>query len=390
MRILHLASFVQGGAGRAIVDLAVAQRRLGHSVTVLSSKTGVPGYGNYEGYLDELMAGDVRVQLVDSMFLRDQRATLAAVTLLSALFPPASEPDIIHAHAATPSAVALFFSGARRTGTPIVQTMHGWGVMKTADQAAADVALMNLVDRVVVPSRHSAAAIASRGVAPDRIEIVPYGVTPIGEPLDRRGLDVYHAMLRARADGLLVIACVGTIGPRKNQTLLVEAIRRASPRLPIFCVFIGDGETAALETAIADAGLQDRALVHGYSRAARRLAAGADVLVLPSRSEGQPLAVLEAFCDGPLALVSDIPELAELVEHGVTGFQFRAGDAASLADRLTAIAQLAPQTRRAIQERAHLLYTERFNAPAMVAGYLRVYERSRTASVRAPGIVPAA
>ena len=36
MRILHLTTFLQGGAGRVIAALAVAQRQQGHTVTVVA------------------------------------------------------------------------------------------------------------------------------------------------------------------------------------------------------------------------------------------------------------------------------------------------------------------------------------------------------------------
>ena len=42
MDILHLATFLQGGAGRVIADLACAQAGAGHRVTVVASRTGAP------------------------------------------------------------------------------------------------------------------------------------------------------------------------------------------------------------------------------------------------------------------------------------------------------------------------------------------------------------
>src|SRR5215510_12876913 len=48
MKILHLATFLQGGAGRVIADLAAAQRAAGNDVTVVASRTGAPGFGNYD------------------------------------------------------------------------------------------------------------------------------------------------------------------------------------------------------------------------------------------------------------------------------------------------------------------------------------------------------
>ena len=158
-------------------------------------------------------------------------------------------------------------------------------------------------------------------------------------------------------------------------------------------IFVGDGETGDLVRAIAGAGLQN-VRVHGYSPAARRIAAAADALVLSSLSEGQPIAVLEAFQDGTLVVVSDIPELKELVDDGVTGVTFAADDAGSLAGALARIAAMPEAEREAIRRRAGERHRTTFSTSAMVRNYLQLYHLARRARPRAviarPPISPAA
>ena len=251
MRILHLTTFLQGGAGRVIADLALAQRLAGHEPSIVTSRTGAPGYGNYDAYVEELTASGIPVDLVDSMFSRDTAANLAVVRFLDARYPSGDAPDVIHTHAATPSLVALVFAAARRQHITLVQTMHGWGVMKTPHQAATDVALLNLVDRVVVPSRQSAATIAALGVDRSRTVVVPYGVSHRRQTLDGHDLAAAEAMEQARARGALVVACVGTIGRRKNQALLVDALERVQDQVQTHCLFVGDGDVDGLRIATA-------------------------------------------------------------------------------------------------------------------------------------------
>lgn len=377
MRILHLSTFLQGGAGRVITDLALEQLRAGHEVRVMTSASGTVGYGNYDAYIEELTSAGVPVRRVDSMFHRQHAANLAVVRSLLDWYAPGQEPEVIHSHAAVPGMVALLFAGARRLGGGLVQTMHGWGHVKSGDQVATDVTILNLMDRVVAPSRHSVDTLVSLGVSPARIAMVPYGVRAEGVELEDRDAELLVQMTRSRRHGVFVIACVGTIGARKNQSLIVEAVA-ALPALPILCVFVGDGETDELRDAAARAGVADRVRVHGYSRSARRLAAAADLLVLPSRSEGQPVSVLEAFCDGTLVAVSDIPELTELVADDL-GFRFPAGDAAALAATFATVAGLPNHTRRTIRERTRAHYQARFTVEAMTREYLALYKAVTTA-----------
>jgi glycosyltransferase involved in cell wall biosynthesis len=54
------------------------------------------------------------------------------------------------------------------------------------------------------------------------------------------------------------------------------------------------------------------------------------VLLLPSRYEGMPLALVEAMLCGRPALVTDVAGNAELIEDGITGFVADAPAAASV------------------------------------------------------------
>ena len=372
MNILHLATFLQGGAGRAVVDLASAQRRRGHQVTVIASRTAVPGYGHYDDFIPRLAHAGVAVWLVDSLFHRDMAQNLRAVDLVNRV-SAAAPPDVIHAHAAVPSLIALLSAGHARRPVRIVQTMHGWGVSKTAAQAEADVRVMNLVDRVVVPSIHAGQELAGIGVCPSRIRVIAYGVSRDRTPLAGGDAVLAAELASRRRRGALVIACVGTIGARKNQALLVEALAQLNPALDVFAVFIGDGDGQALTTQIARVGIDARVAVRGYTAGARALARQADVLALPSESEGQPLAVLEAFADRVLVVASDIPALAELVHDERTGYLHRAGDAASLADVIARVHRLPLAVREAVVERAAAEQAHRFTADAMYRNYMDEY-----------------
>jgi glycosyltransferase involved in cell wall biosynthesis len=376
MRILHLTTFLQGGAGRIIVELAREQQRQGHDVMVVASRGGAPGYGNYQDYLETLAGLGMPVALVNSTFERTHLTTVAAATAIDRLIPAGREPDVIHSHAAVPSLIGLLVAGVRRMSVGVLQTMHGWGQAKTADQAATDVGVLNLVDRVVVPSTHSAALLTGLGVRPSHITIVPYGVPAAAQRLSEADEATWIAMARARHAGRLVIACVGTLGPRKNQTLLVEAVARLD-RLNPLCVVVGEGDDRPLRQVVEHRRCGDRVRIHGYSASARALAAGADLLVLPSRREGQPISILEAFADGLIVATSDIPELVELVNPGVTGFHFRSDDAQSLADLIVRVAHLSNSDRRAIRVAARDRYTGHFTLTRMVERYGQVYATLR-------------
>ena len=373
MNILHLTTFLQGGAGLAIAELAAAQRRAGHAVAVVTSHTGAPGYGNYPAYLNTLARADVVVHLVDSSFTRDVAANLNVARVVERELGGAGAFDVMHTHAATPSLIALLLASRTTRRVPIVQTMHGWGLAKSRSHQRSDIAVMNFIDRVVVPAATSERLLQSMGVDRARISVIPYGV---GAPSAvKRADDGLLAELHAwRLRGGTVLCCIGTLSRRKNQGLLVEAL----PLLEgaVLCVFVGDGADDELRALAERLGVEGLVRFAGYRLSARCYLREADLFVLPSLSEGQPLSILEAFCDGVPVLASDIPALAELVEHGVTGFLFDPADAHEIAAVIERARRLTPKQRHDLCARARNLYESRFTLDTMVDGYMNEYRRA--------------
>ena len=363
MRILHLTTFLQGGAGRIIAALAVAQRQRGHTVTVVADDGGEDGYASYPEYLSTLAAADVRVATVRSTFRRELPLTMQAARQVRAITGGAP-PDVVHTHAAIPTLVARVAFG--REHVRVVQTMHGWGIAKTPDQAATDITLLGAADAVVTPSAAARDTLRTLGLmAP--VDVVPYGLDPAPQARPIEPGDAAR-IARLRGDGRAVALCTGTIGVRKNQGLLVEALTRIDG---VAAVFVGDGDGAALVSMAAAQGVADRVLVLGYREDASRYLSVADVFVLPSRNEGLPIAVLEALRAGVPVVATALAEIAEAVDDGRTGCLVPPDDAAALAEALRRT--VAPGARAAFGDAGREVFATRYRLDAMTRAYERLY-----------------
>src|SRR5690348_17012745 len=104
MRILHVSTFLQGGAGRIITALAVAQKRAGHDVTVVADTGRDTGYESYPEYVATLERTGIGYHTVTSTFTRDLALNVRAVRELRELVGTASV-DVAHTHAAIPTLV---------------------------------------------------------------------------------------------------------------------------------------------------------------------------------------------------------------------------------------------------------------------------------------------
>ena len=137
-------------------------------------------------------------------------------------------------------------------------------------------------------------------------------------------LDRFEIADRAAAKDVLgfegpVVLCVGALIPRKGQELLVQAL----PRLPgVTLLFAGQGQyRRALEKQAEELGVDRRIGFLGSVPHDRlpRIYAAADVMALPSSSEGLANAWVEALACGTPIVVSDVGGARELLDRPEAG-----------------------------------------------------------------------
>lgn len=208
------------------------------------------------------------------------------------------------------------------------------------------------------------ADLVSRGVAAERITVVPNAVdldaftpSPGGEAGRRVRADL------GIPDGRVVLGYISSLVPYEGVEVLLQGVRELLDRgSDIEVVVVGDGTArAGWEREAAELGLAGRcrftgrvphAGIQGYYEAI-------DVFVVPRRDERvcrsvTPLKPVEAMALERCTVVSDLPALAEMVEEGVTGRTFAAEDPIALADVVAPLvddAALRATLGRAARER---------------------------------------
>ena len=96
----------------------------------------------------------------------------------------------------------------------------------------------------------------------------------------------------------------------------------------------------------------------------------ADVFVAPSLQDNLPSTVMESLGCGTPVVAFDIGGMADMIDHGRTGWLVRPGDTAGLADALLEGIGATAEVRAAARQAAETRY-----APEQVgAAYLRIYE----------------
>ena len=111
---------------------------------------------------------------------------------------------------------------------------------------------------------------------------------------------------------------------------------------------------------------------HGFVEYTPTILLQSDLYVHTCDSEPFGLAILEAMATGVPVLVPDRGGAADLVNNGVTGFYFRAGDSNDLALQIQWISQLPASTLNTIVANARAQLASRFSATQRISDYARL------------------
>jgi glycosyltransferase involved in cell wall biosynthesis len=143
----------------------------------------------------------------------------------------------------------------------------------------------------------------------------------------------------------VTILFVGYIRPEKGVEYLLEAVGRLQAPKPWRLVLVGPWEQfadyrARLDAAVARLGIGDRLRWDGYLAYGEPVLSrmrGADLLVLPSLSEGTPHVLVEARASGLPVIATAVGGIPTAVTDGVDGILVPPKDAQALADAMARV-----------------------------------------------------
>jgi len=361
-RFAHLIeSDGPGGAERMLASVATELQSAGSDNLVL-----VPAGG--EGWLARELSGtgvQVETYRLDRPFSPRFAKWLAGVF---------REHRIMLAHSHEFS-MAVYGAWAARLadGTAHLFTMHGTRYYAERLRRRLALRAACLFSSAAVCVSRQLAQLVARDlwIRPSRVVTIPNGVRP---PVATQS-SLRDELGLASTDRLAV--SVGNLYPVKGHRYLLEALAQLAPRHPELHVAIaGRGELdAPLRARARELQVADRFHLLGLRSDIANVLAGADVFVLPSLSEGVPLALLEAMLAGRPVVATSVGEVPIVLDGGRAGLLVHSEDAPALATAVSSLLSdpaLARRVSAAALERA----TERYTLDAMMEGYLALYAKA--------------
>lgn len=339
LRIVHVVDSLEpGGLERVTADLALAQQRSGHQVSIFSLQAT-------EGFKPELLAANIPV-------IEGNKSRSLDLRLLKALrrWTLHQNADIVHAHNFVPNYhAALALLGTHGTRRPAqVCTVHDMGT-RLQQRKLRWLFLSSLLrtQAVAMVGQRVHERFTSSGWVPaskaqtvlNGLPVERFNFPPEQRQRARQGLNL--------PPNALVIGCVGRLVPLKCHARMIEVFPTLLQQFAdLHMVIIGDGPLRAdLQAQIDALGLGERISLAGHHPQVASLLPALDVFALPSQTEGLSIALLEACASGLAIVATRVGGNPEIIHDGDTGLLIPPDDNASLSRALARL--LASSDERA-------------------------------------------
>ena len=266
-------------------------------------------------------------------------------------------PEVVLASWAYPDAWAAM-KLTQAAGLPLVVKVHGSDLLLMAndgERRRQTIEAITGADAVIAVSRQLAGRAAELGVDPARLNVVYNGVdTELFQP---GSADVAREKLKLSSEPLVLF--VGNLAPVKSLDTLISACSLLRDRnLRFQCRLIGHGALRRdLTRQIQSARLTKFVQLHGpcHLHQLPDWYRAANVLVLPSVSEGVPNVILEAQACGTPVVASRVGGIPEILDDSCL---VPAKDPIALADAIERTLNCPNVVRRPLtswtQSAAHL------------------------------------
>jgi len=356
VRIVQLVEDLElGGLERLAVDLALAQRKAGHQVTVYCLYGAGP------------LAEPVKAAGIPVVPFQKARGFSMAAVLAMGKRLRADGAEIIHGH--NPGVHHYAALAARLAGVPVVvNTRHSVTTSKDLPYQERYFRWVRpLTSHVVFVCDFVRRGLENRlGYPPEKCSVILNGI-PLAGFQDHPAAPGSHGP-RFR------FGTIGRLVPAKGHSILLDAFARVLPSAPgaelsIYGYGALQGDLAA---QIARLGLEGKARLEGRTANSSETLHNLDVFVFSSVNEGLPLVILEAMAAGlPIVTtnVGGIPEIARPESAWFCG----PGDAAALAQAMLEAMNCSDLRERGAKARAVALNS--YGLDHMMSRYEELYRR---------------
>lgn len=291
-------------------------------------------------------------------------------------------PDLIHAHLFHGEIAAV--AASLLSGLPVLATRHSSGLEFASWRAALVRILRPRYSRLIAVSGMAAGEAVRLGFREETIVTIPNGIdTGRFKPLDPSERVEHRRSFLARylpgadPDSCLLVGAVGGLKHVKNYPLFIRTAAGLLESMhghgrDLRFAIAGDGaERERLAELATRSGLGGRFVLTGHIEDLERIYPLFDIYILPSLTEGVPLALLEAMSCGLACIASDVGDIRRILAD--TGIIVKPDDAGGFLAAARTL--LDDDDRRAeLGRRARVRILERYDIEIWATKTLDIYK----------------
>lgn len=288
--------------------------------------------------------------------------------------------QVIHCHGARSNMTGVYLRAA--TGLPTVSTIHSdyrldymgrplsrltYGMVNTVS--------LRLLDYRIGVSDAMTDLLASRGFDPNKLFTIYNGIDftprtpalPRREYLDSLGLDWDN--------GCVIAGIAARLNPVKDIPTLIRGFALAHKQCPeLRLIIAGEGEQhSELECLARELGVEKEVCFAGWVTDTDSFYNALDINTLTSLSETFSYALTEGARMSLPTVSSRVGGVPYLIDHGVNGLLFEAGDYKTLGRHLTFLAK-DPDSRKRLGESLREKGSRQFSLESTIERQISIYE----------------
>ncbi len=318
LHIMQIVASLKGGAAQHVVWLSEELKRLGHTVTIAAP-------ADHSATVSRIQTAEINWNEISL----DSRFPLKAFFQLRNLIRHGEFTHIhVHGHRAALITRLGYLSSMRLP--PLIYTIHGYHPSHYFNWFSR--MMVNALEQILSFQTHTFICV-STSTKVEVTKVIPWieprcGVIENGIQINKEielNATVKRSEFRERhqvPENAFIIGTVARLQWQKSVDRLIHAFADYVQDYPLDrLLIVGDGpERKALERLAKELNVSGQCIFAGHQEEVFDFYAIMDLFVLPSRWEGLPLTVLEAWNAKVPVVVTDVPGSRDLVEDGKTGF----------------------------------------------------------------------
>lgn len=266
---------------------------------------------------------------------------------------------------------------ARLCRIPALSTCHGYidTDRKLQLYNRLDRWALKLCSRVIAVSDEIRDGLKKHGIDEHKINVVTNAVSvpPSTTQGNRDSRSFRHQ--QGISPQAFVFTFVGRLSEEKGLTYLLDAFSRLVQRAPHGrLVLVGDGpQRNLLEQRVAELDLQRQVTLTGFQTQISPWLSLTDCFVLPSLTEGTPMALLEAMAAGVPIIATRVGGVPDVITNGINGLLVPCADVEALCNGMSQII-VHPELREKFSREARKTVESRYSVQPWCQKILQIYQ----------------